>query len=229
MPKGLLFLWNTPELHAAGAGITAPLGVPAEGTPTTAQPLPGQQPGHSSCSEGLGCLSLTLSRAFVSHPSVTALYYPTALPSNTLFLRSFSSKPSYKQCEIKTQLQFTVHVVDRTLYGCVDALCILLLQPCYSAILASSHSLSMVFLLPTDILVLPLQALISTASPSQKCQQNTAKKFPATTRACQLCTSSVIFPGDQERPKLPSYTQKESQHSQLDVSVQEALRQHVLS
>lgn len=100
---------------------------------------------------------------------------------------------------------------------------------CYSAILASSHSLSMIFLLPIDILVLPLQALISTASPSQKCQQNTAKKCPATTRACQLCTSSVIFPGDQERPKLPSYTQKESQHSQLDVSVQEALRQYVLS
>lgn len=73
-------------------------------------------------------------------------------------------------------------------------------------------------------LMLPLQALISTAPPSQKCQQNTAKKFQATTGACQLCTFSVIFPRDQKREKLPSYRQKENQRAQLDVSAQEALR-----
>lgn len=132
-------------MHAVGVDITVLLGGKIEDKLTTAQPLLGQQPEQTSCMEGLGCLSLTVLRVFVSHPSVTALSHPIAPTSNLLFPRSFSSKPSYQQGETKTQLQYS-SLAGRILDSCVGALCILLLP--HSATLATSHPLSMMFLLP---------------------------------------------------------------------------------
>lgn len=61
---------------------------------------------------------MSLTNTF-KHLCVTALSHPIALPSKSLFLRSFSSTASYKQGETKPQVQYSACLVGRTLdwYG----------------------------------------------------------------------------------------------------------------
>jgi len=63
---------------------------------------------------------------------------------------------------------------------------------------------------------------------SQKRQQKTDEKCQPITRACQFCTSSVIFPRDQERLNSP-VTHKRRVSTHDGMSVRNALGECILS
>lgn len=112
MPKGLLFLWNTPELHTAGVGITAPLGAPAEGTP-------------KNCTAILRVAAWA--QLLLSGLSLTNTFKGFCITSKCdCAVLSYCSAQKHSISQI---LFLHLHVVDKSLYGCVGALCILLLQP----------------------------------------------------------------------------------------------------